>query len=30
MGDLDRFGLEEGECLARVRIVASSLVRFDK
>ena len=30
MGDLDRFSLEEGECLKRVRVVPSDLVRFDK
>lgn len=30
MGDLDRFANEEGRCLARVRVVASDLVRFDK
>jgi hypothetical protein len=30
MGDLDRFSFGEGECLARVRVVASDLVRFDK
>ena len=30
MGDLDRFSAEAGECLARVRLVPSDLVRFDK
>ena len=30
MGDLDRFNSEEGACLARVRVVASPLVRFEK
>lgn len=30
MGDLDRFSFEEGQCLARVRVVPSNLVRFDK
>ena len=30
MGDLDRFSFEEGECLSRVRVVKSDLVRFDK
>ena len=30
MGDLDRFSLEEGRCLARVKLEASSLVSFDK
>jgi hypothetical protein len=30
MGDLDRFSYEEGRCLARVRVVASELVRFEK
>lgn len=30
MGDLDRFSLEAGACLARVRVVSSPLVRFDK
>lgn len=30
MGDLDRFSEAKGECLAKVRVVASDLVRFDK
>lgn len=30
MGDLDRFSNAKGECLARVRVVASDLVQFDK
>ena len=30
MGDLDRFRVEEGACLKRVRVVPSALVRFDK
>ena len=30
MGDLDRFSPDEGVCLSRVRVVASSLLRFDK
>jgi hypothetical protein len=30
MGDLDKFTATEGQCLARVRVVASDLVRFDK
>jgi len=30
MGDLDRFSGETGKCLARVRVVASDLVRFEK
>ena len=30
MGDLDRFSAEAGECLARVRVVPSDLVRFEK
>jgi hypothetical protein len=30
VGDLDRFSPADGECLARVRVVASKLVRFDK
>ena len=30
MGDLDKFSLEKGQCLARVRVVASDVVRFDK
>ena len=30
MGDLDKFAATEGQCLARVRVVASDLVRFDK
>lgn len=30
MGDLDRFTIATGECLAKVRVVASDLVRFDK
>jgi hypothetical protein len=30
MGDLDRFSLDDGECLRRVRVVPSSVVRFDK
>ena len=29
MGDLDRFTQGEGECLRRVRVVPSDLVRFD-
>jgi hypothetical protein len=30
MGDLHRFTEGKGQCLARVRVVASDLVRFDK
>ena len=30
MGDLDRFSATQEQCLARVRVVASDLVRFDK
>lgn len=30
MGDLDKFTDSKGQCLARVRVVASDLVRFDK
>ena len=30
MGDLDKFNSAKGVCLARVRVVASDLVRFDK
>ena len=30
MGDLNKFNAGSGECLARVRVVASELVRFDK
>jgi len=30
MGDLDKFTATEGRCLARVRVVASDLVRFEK
>ena len=30
MGDLDRFSSEPGRCLARVRVVPSDLVRFEK
>ena len=30
MGDLDKFSLEKGQCLARVRVVESDVVRFDK
>jgi hypothetical protein len=30
MGDLDKFSEKKGECLARVRVVASDVVRFDK
>jgi hypothetical protein len=30
MGDLDRFSFGEGECLKRVRVAPSGLVRFDK
>jgi hypothetical protein len=30
MGDLDKFNSTAGQCLARVRVVASDLVRFDK
>ena len=30
MGELDRFNPSKGECLARVRVVESALVRFDK
>jgi hypothetical protein len=30
MGDLNKFSDVKGECLARVRVVASDLVRFDK
>jgi hypothetical protein len=30
LGELDRFSNEKGECLSRVRVVASDLVQFDK
>jgi hypothetical protein len=30
MGELDRFSSEEGECLARIQVNPSGLVRFDK
>ena len=30
MGDLDRFTPVKGDCLSKIRIVASELVRFDK
>ena len=30
MGELDKFSPRKGECLARVRVVASEVVRFDK
>lgn len=30
MGELQRFSVEKGQCLARVRVVQSELVRFDK
>jgi len=30
MGDLDKYSPEKGQCLARVRVVASDVVRFDK
>ena len=30
MGDLDRFSATPEQCLARVRVVGSNLVRFDK
>jgi hypothetical protein len=30
MGELDKFSEKKGECLARVRVVASEVVRFDK
>jgi hypothetical protein len=30
MGDLDKYTVTKGQCLARVRVVASDLVRFDK
>ena len=30
MGDLDKFNTTSGQCLARVRVVASDQVRFDK
>lgn len=30
MGDLDKFASVKGQCLARVRVVESNLVRFDK
>jgi hypothetical protein len=30
MGELNRFSNEAGACLARVRVIASDLVRFDK
>ena len=30
MGDLDKFSPVKGQCLARVRVVESDLVRFDK
>jgi len=30
MGELDKFSSVRGECLARVRVVASDVIRFDK
>ena len=30
LGDLSKYSAKKGECLARVRVVASELVRFDK
>ena len=30
MGELDKFSNTKGECLARVRVVASEVVKFDK
>ena len=30
MGELDKFSAVKGECLARVRVVASDIVRFEK
>lgn len=30
MGELDRYSIGEGQCLARVRVVASDLMRFEK
>ena len=30
MGDLHKYTDEKGQCLARLRVVASDLVRFDK
>jgi hypothetical protein len=30
MGDLDKFSYKKGECLGRVRVVESALLRFDK
>ena len=30
MGDLDRFAPADGQCLARIRVLNSNLVRFDK
>ena len=30
MGDLNKWSSEKGECLARVRIMESDLVRFEK
>lgn len=30
MGDLDRFALDPGACLQRIRVAPSELVRFDK
>jgi hypothetical protein len=30
MGDLDKYSAAKGQCLARVRVVASDLIRFDK
>jgi hypothetical protein len=30
MGDLYKFSETKGQCLARVRVVESDLVRFDK
>jgi hypothetical protein len=30
MGDLDKFSATKGQCLARVRVVESALLRFDK
>ncbi len=30
LGELDRFSNEKGECLSRIRVLASDLVQFDK
>lgn len=30
MGELDRYTPQEGQCLARIRVVESDIVRFDK